>query len=285
MEEEMSNRRVSNRTRKVATKMAAALTSNDNRTQAAIARLEALENDNGAIEVVDLNDDEEATLDEDDDLGYLQKKQHKGSKRKSGVFTVACTDLLESSCWTSEFVFSSVFLLGVWLHCSAPRFLCCKDDSSLDASKLSRTLRTSAGPPVAFSSLFRVDRNKNAREVATTNVSTDVASMMLDGTVKIPKQLFGNGGASAMPVHELVQPSRGVVEEDKNFLEKKEKMHDLEQQINNASQQDTLHEYFGMMMAVQDAFAEAASSKVFGVDKSRIPEILRTQKLLPSHYH
>jgi len=29
----MSNRRVSNRTRKVATKMAAALTSNDNRTQ------------------------------------------------------------------------------------------------------------------------------------------------------------------------------------------------------------------------------------------------------------
>lgn len=37
--------------------------------QAAIARLEALENDNGAIEVVDMNDDEEASLDEDDDLG------------------------------------------------------------------------------------------------------------------------------------------------------------------------------------------------------------------------
>ncbi|AED94141.1 hypothetical protein ISN45_At05g031330 [Arabidopsis thaliana x Arabidopsis arenosa] len=157
--------------------------------------------------------------------------------------------------------------------CSAPRFLCFKDDSSLDASKLSRTLRTSAGPPVASSSLFRM--------LATTNVSTDVASMMLDGTVKIPKQLFGNGGASAMPVHELVQPARG----DKKFLEKKEKMHDLEQQIINASQQDTLHEYFGMMKAVQDAFAEAASSKVFGVDKSRIREILRTQKLLPSHYH
>ncbi|CAH8277232.1 unnamed protein product [Arabidopsis lyrata] len=83
MEEEMSNRRVSNRTRKVATKMAAALTSNDNRTQAAIARLEALENDNGAIEVVDMNDDDEASLDEDDDLGYVQKKQHKGSKRKT----------------------------------------------------------------------------------------------------------------------------------------------------------------------------------------------------------
>ncbi|WZZ52939.1 hypothetical protein YC2023_053046 [Brassica napus] len=35
---------------------------------AAIARLEALENDNGALEVVDLNDDEEASLDEEDDL-------------------------------------------------------------------------------------------------------------------------------------------------------------------------------------------------------------------------
>ncbi|KAH0888776.1 hypothetical protein HID58_051205 [Brassica napus] len=55
----------------------------DNRTQAAIARLEALENDNGAVEVVDLNDDGEASLDEDDDLGYVQKKQHKGSKRKT----------------------------------------------------------------------------------------------------------------------------------------------------------------------------------------------------------
>ncbi|KAL0673274.1 hypothetical protein Bca4012_001255 [Brassica carinata] len=83
MEEEMANRRVSSRTRKVASKMAAALTSTDNRTQAAIARLEALENDNGAVEVVDLNDDEEASLDEDDDLGYVQKKQHKGSKRKT----------------------------------------------------------------------------------------------------------------------------------------------------------------------------------------------------------
>ncbi|KAG2333341.1 hypothetical protein Bca52824_004521 [Brassica carinata] len=83
MEEDMANRRVSSRTRKVATKMAAALTSTDNRTQAAIARLEALENDNGAVELVDLNDDEEASLDEEDDLGYVQKKQPKGSKRKT----------------------------------------------------------------------------------------------------------------------------------------------------------------------------------------------------------
>ncbi|CAN7075355.1 unnamed protein product [Brassica oleracea var. botrytis] len=47
----MANRRVSSRTRKVATKMVEALTSTDNQTQAAIARLEALENDNGALEV------------------------------------------------------------------------------------------------------------------------------------------------------------------------------------------------------------------------------------------
>ncbi|KAF3563912.1 hypothetical protein DY000_02017792 [Brassica cretica] len=225
-------------------------------------------------------------------------------------------------------------------------------------------------------------------------MSTDVASRMLDGAVKLPKQLFGEGGASAVPVHEVVQPARGgrdllrlfkelrqsvsndwggskpaVVEEDKEFLEKKEKMLDLEQQIINSSQQaeslvkaqqdmgetmgelglafikltkfeneeavfnsqrtratdmknlataavkasrfyrelnsqtvkhlDTLHEYLGMMMAVQGAFAdrssalltvqtllselsslqaraeklEAASSKVFGGDKSRIRKI------------
>ncbi|KAJ0266796.1 Sorting nexin 2A [Hirschfeldia incana] len=95
-------------------------------------------------------------------------------------------------------------------------------------------------------------------------MSTDVASRMLDGAVKLPKQLFGEGGAASavVPVHEVVQPARGgrdllrlfkelrqtvsndwvgskppVVEEDKEFLEKKEKMHDLEQQIINASQQ------------------------------------------------
>uniref|UniRef100_A0A1J3DVG8 Sorting nexin 2B n=1 Tax=Noccaea caerulescens TaxID=107243 RepID=A0A1J3DVG8_NOCCA len=221
---------------------------------------------------------------------------------------------------------------------------------------------------------------------------TDVASRMLDGAVKLPKQLFGEGGgASAV---EVAQPARGgrdllrlfkelrqsvsndwggskpaVVEEDKEFLEKKEKMHDLEQQIINASQQaeslvksqqdmgetmgemglafikltkfeneeavfnsqrarahdmknlataavkasrfyrelnsqtvkhlDTLHDYLGLMMAVQGAFAdrssalltvqtllseisslegraeklEAASSKIFGGDKSRIKKI------------
>ncbi|XP_010520188.1 PREDICTED: sorting nexin 2A [Tarenaya hassleriana] len=224
--------------------------------------------------------------------------------------------------------------------------------------------------------------------------TTDMASRMLDGAVKLPKQLFGEGVVSAVAPHEVVQPAKGgrdllrlfkelkqsvaidwggskppVVEEDKEFLEKKERMQDLEQQIINASQQaeslvkaqqdmgetlgeiglafikltkfeneeavfaaqrvraadtknlataavkasrfyrelnsqtvkhlDTLHEYLGLMMAVHGAFSdrssalltvqtllselsslearaeklEAAASKVFGGDKSRIRKI------------
>ncbi|XP_021278080.1 sorting nexin 2B-like [Herrania umbratica] len=223
--------------------------------------------------------------------------------------------------------------------------------------------------------------------------STDVASRMLDGAVKLPKQLFGETTAAVAP-HEVVQPAKGgmdllrlfkelkqsvandwggskppVVEEDKVFMEKKEWIHDLEQQLSNASQQaealvkaqqdmgetmgelglafikltkfeneegrfnsqkvraadmkclataavkasrfyrelnaqtvkhlDTLHEYLGLMLAVHSAFSdrssalltvqtllselsashskaeklEAASSKIFGGDKSRIRKI------------
>ncbi|KAJ8768681.1 hypothetical protein K2173_023585 [Erythroxylum novogranatense] len=90
--------------------------------------------------------------------------------------------------------------------------------------------------------------------------STDVASRMLDGAVKLPKQLFGE--STVVAPQEVVQPAKGgrdllrlfkelkqsvandwggskppVVEEDKEFLEKKERMHDLEQQLSNASQQ------------------------------------------------
>ncbi|XP_061359942.1 SWR1 complex subunit 6 isoform X2 [Gastrolobium bilobum] len=85
MEEDGSNsiRRMSSRTRKVASKMASALASSDNRTQAALARLDALENDNAGFEVADPNnDDDEASLDDDDQV-YMQKKQSKGTKRKT----------------------------------------------------------------------------------------------------------------------------------------------------------------------------------------------------------
>ncbi|ONK61815.1 uncharacterized protein A4U43_C08F33880 [Asparagus officinalis] len=74
-------RRTSSRTRKMAGKMAAALASTDNRTQAALARLEALENDNAGVEVVDLNDDGDASLDDDDIV--FTKKQSKSTKRKT----------------------------------------------------------------------------------------------------------------------------------------------------------------------------------------------------------
>ncbi|KAG5377203.1 hypothetical protein BRARA_J02487 [Brassica rapa] len=219
--------------------------------------------------------------------------------------------------------------------------------------------------------------------------SADVASRVLDGAVKLPRQLFGEGGGGGgvetarggrdllrlfKELRQSVSNDWGgskplVVEEDRDFLEKKEKMVDLEQQIINASQQaetlvkaqqemgetmgelglafikltkfeneeavfnsqrarandmknlataavkasrfyrelnsqtvkhlDTLHDYLGLMMAVQGAFAdrssalltvqtllselsslegraeklEAASSKVFGGDKSRIKKI------------
>ncbi|KAF8397195.1 hypothetical protein HHK36_016102 [Tetracentron sinense] len=91
--------------------------------------------------------------------------------------------------------------------------------------------------------------------------TTDVASRMLDGAVNLPRQLFGES-ANVVAPHEVVQPAKGgrdllrifkelkqyvandwggskpsVVEEDKEFLEKKEKLQDLEQHLSNASQQ------------------------------------------------
>ncbi|KAI5684068.1 hypothetical protein M9H77_05296 [Catharanthus roseus] len=77
-----SIRRMSTRARKIAPKMAAALASSDNRTQAILARLDALENDNAAIETVQpMDDDDEASLDDDDQV--YQKRQSKGTKRKT----------------------------------------------------------------------------------------------------------------------------------------------------------------------------------------------------------
>ncbi|KAI3961866.1 hypothetical protein MKW98_022071, partial [Papaver atlanticum] len=91
--------------------------------------------------------------------------------------------------------------------------------------------------------------------------TTDVASRMLDGAVNLPKQLFGESVSVVAP-HEVVQPAKGgrdllrifkefkqsvssdwggfkplVAEEDKEFIEKKEKLQDLETQLTSASQQ------------------------------------------------
>jgi hypothetical protein len=91
--------------------------------------------------------------------------------------------------------------------------------------------------------------------------TTDMASRMLDGAVNLPRQLFGEGSVILAP-QEAVQPAKGgrdlvrlfkelkqsvtndwggtrpaIIEEDKEFLEKKEKLQDLEHHLSDASQQ------------------------------------------------
>ncbi|XP_049406552.1 sorting nexin 2B isoform X1 [Solanum stenotomum] len=91
--------------------------------------------------------------------------------------------------------------------------------------------------------------------------TTDVASRVLDGAVKLPKQLFGESGNVIGP-QDVVHPAKGgrdllrlfkelkqsvandwgaskssVDEEDKVFLENKERLHNLELQLSNASKQ------------------------------------------------
>lgn len=230
--------------------------------------------------------------------------------------------------------------------------------------------------------------------------TTDVASRMLDGAVRLPKQLLGGeSGVGGADVSEVSQPAKGgrdllrifkelrqsvandwggakpaVVEEDKDFLERKEKLQDFEHQLSSVSQQaeslvnaqqeigetmgqlglafvkltkfeteeatydyqrtraadmknvataavkasrlyrelnsqtvkhlDKLHEYLGVVLAVNNAFSdrssalltvqtllsdlsslnsrierlEAASSKIFGGDRSRIQKIEELQE-------
>uniref|UniRef100_A0A7N0ZUJ5 Uncharacterized protein n=1 Tax=Kalanchoe fedtschenkoi TaxID=63787 RepID=A0A7N0ZUJ5_KALFE len=119
-------RRTSSRTRKVASKMTAALQSSDNRAQAAMARLDALENDNAGLETVEVIDDDEASLDDEDDLGYTQKKQLKVTKRKTRQAKAlentrkaprTFLELLhEGCCRPSELYLTSPFLHSVWFY-------------------------------------------------------------------------------------------------------------------------------------------------------------------------
>ncbi|XP_076883026.1 sorting nexin 2B-like [Bidens hawaiensis] len=93
--------------------------------------------------------------------------------------------------------------------------------------------------------------------------TTDVASRMLDGAARLPKQLFGESVVSAVvDPSDVAQPAKGgrdllrmfkelrqsvvndwggtkppVVEEDKEFLEKRKKMQDFELELTNVSQQ------------------------------------------------
>ncbi|GAA0138662.1 scaffold/adaptor protein [Lithospermum erythrorhizon] len=222
----------------------------------------------------------------------------------------------------------------------------------------------------------------------------DVGSRMLDGAVKLPKQLFWERRGGGVDLNEVSRPAKGgrdllrifkemkqsvsndwggvkplLVEEDKEFLETKDRLKDFEQQLSNVSQQaeslvkaqqdigdtigqlgmafvkltkfesegavfetqraraadmknvatasvkasrlfrelnaqtvkhlDKLHEYLGMMLAINNAFSdrssalltvqtllsdmsslnlrieklEASASKIFGGDRSRIQKI------------
>lgn len=90
--------------------------------------------------------------------------------------------------------------------------------------------------------------------------STDVASRMLDGAARLPRQLLGEETVAAP--QDVVQPAKGgrdllrifkelkqsvvtdwagvkppLVEEDREFLEKKENLQEWEQQLTSASQQ------------------------------------------------
>jgi hypothetical protein len=90
--------------------------------------------------------------------------------------------------------------------------------------------------------------------------STDVASRMLDGALRLPRQLLGEEAVAAP--QDVVQPAKGgrdllrifkelkqsmvtdwagvkppLIEEDREFLEKKEKLLEWEQQLTSVSQQ------------------------------------------------
>ncbi|KAL6631021.1 hypothetical protein ACP70R_028361 [Stipagrostis hirtigluma subsp. patula] len=90
--------------------------------------------------------------------------------------------------------------------------------------------------------------------------STDVASRMLDGAARLPRQLLGE--EAVVPPQDVVQPAKGgrdllrifkelkqsvvtdwagvkppLVEEDREFLDRKEKLQEWEQQLTSASQQ------------------------------------------------
>ncbi|OAY73408.1 Sorting nexin 2B [Ananas comosus] len=121
--------------------------------------------------------------------------------------------------------------------------------------------RLGAHPVIARSDELRVFLQAQGK--LPLPATTDVASRMLDGVAKLPGQLFGEApaGYAAAP-QDVVQPAKGgrdllrifkelkqsvaydwggvkplVVEEDKEFLERKEKILDLEQQLTTTSQQ------------------------------------------------
>uniref|UniRef100_A0A6N2KPW4 HIT-type domain-containing protein n=1 Tax=Salix viminalis TaxID=40686 RepID=A0A6N2KPW4_SALVM len=114
MEDDVSNpfRRMLMRTRKIAPKMVVALASNDNKTQAAIARLEALENDYTGMETVEAVYDDEASLD-DDALppyvpSYMRPTMGPPSSTCSGHFCIVCEFTSNYTCAKCGMRFCSI---------------------------------------------------------------------------------------------------------------------------------------------------------------------------------
>lgn len=123
---------------------------------------------------------------------------------------------------------------------------------------LSRYLnKLAAHPAIRKSEELRVFLVVNGKLPLVRTV--DVASRMLDGAVRLPRQLVGE---AAIDANEATQPAKGgmdllrifrelkqsvvndwggvkpmVAEEDKEFLERKEKVVEFEQQLSNLSQQ------------------------------------------------
>ncbi|KAL2629600.1 hypothetical protein R1flu_014286 [Riccia fluitans] len=119
--------------------------------------------------------------------------------------------------------------------------------------------RLAAHPVLRRSNELRLFLQFQGKLPLTPN--TDMASRMLDGAVNLPRQLFGDSSA-VVPPQEASQPAKGgrdlvrlfkelkqsvtnewggvkpaVVDEDRAFLEKKEKLQDFQRQLGDASQQ------------------------------------------------
>lgn len=119
--------------------------------------------------------------------------------------------------------------------------------------------RLARHPVVRKSDELRVFLTVHGRMPLPTSI--DMASRMLDGAARLPKQLLGETSSVIEP-QDVVHSAKGgrdmlrffkelkqsvvndwgnarpsVEEEDKEFLEKKEKLRDLEQQLTNASKQ------------------------------------------------
>ncbi|KAL6577186.1 Sorting nexin 2B [Orobanche minor] len=117
--------------------------------------------------------------------------------------------------------------------------------------------RLAKHPVIKKSDELRVFLTVQGRMPLPTSI--DIASRMLDGAVRLPKQLLGDSRSVIEP-QDVVHSAKGgrymlrffkelkqsvvndwgnsrppVEEEDKEFLEKKEKIWDLEQQLTNAS--------------------------------------------------